>query len=83
MVNNEITETSQTAYLLPLYFDMLDDKVRENAIKNLEKKIVDNGYKLSTGFLGTGVLCQTLAKVGLNDLAYSLLLQEIFDTNPL
>ena len=76
VVNNEITETSQTAYLLPLYFDMLDDKVRENAIKNLEKKIVDNGYKLSTGFLGTGVLCQTLAKVGLNDLAYSLLLQE-------
>lgn len=76
VLNDEITETSQTAYLLPLYFDMLDGKVRENAIKNLEKKIVDNGYKLSTGFLGTGVLCQTLAKVGLNELAYSLLLQE-------
>ncbi len=76
VVNDEITEKSQTAYLLPLYFDMLQGNVREKAIKNLEKKIVDNGFKLSTGFLGTGVLNQTLAKVGLNDLAYSLLLQD-------
>lgn len=76
VVNDEITEKSQTAYLLPLYFDMLNGKARENAILNLEKKIVDNGYKLSTGFLGTGMLNQTLAKVGLNDLAYSLLLQD-------
>ena len=76
VVNDEITETSQTAYLLPLYFDMLKGNVYENAINNLEKKIIDNGCKLSTGFLGTGVLNQTLAKVGLNDLAYSLLLQD-------
>ncbi len=76
VVNDEITETGQTAYLLPLYFDMLKGNVYENAINNLEKKIIDNGCKLSTGFLGTGVLNQTLAKVGLNDLAYSLLLQD-------
>ena len=75
VVDGEITEKSQTAYLLPLYFDMLDGEIRENAIKNLQQKIIDNDYKLSTGFVGTGILCQTLAKVGLNDLAYCLLLQ--------
>ncbi len=76
VINGEISEKSQTAYLLPLYFDMLSGQVREKVIKNLEKKIIDNGYKLSTGFIGTGILNQTLAKVGLNDLAYSLLLQD-------
>ncbi len=76
VVDGEIIESSQTAYLLPLYFDMLQGNVREKAIKNLENKIVNNGFKLSTGFLGTGVLNQTLAKVGLNDLAYNLLLQD-------
>ncbi|MBR3968229.1 MAG: family 78 glycoside hydrolase catalytic domain [Clostridia bacterium] len=76
VVNGEITETSQTAYLLPLAFDMFEGEMRDKTIKNLENKIIQNNCTLSTGFVGTGVICQTLAKVGLNDLAYSLLLQE-------
>ena len=74
--NGEITQKSQTAYLLPLYFDMLEGELKENTIKQLEQKIIDNNCTLSTGFVGTGILCQTLAKVGLNDLAYCLLLQD-------
>ena len=57
-------------------FDMLEGELKENTIKILEQKIINNNCTLSTGFVGTGVLCQTLAKVGLNDLAYDLLLQE-------
>jgi len=76
VVDGEITEKSQTAYLLPLYFDMLEGEIKAKTIKNLETKITQNNYTLSTGFVGTGVLCQTLAKVGLNDLAYDLLLQD-------
>lgn len=74
--DGEIIYNSQTAYLLPLCFDMLDSDLRQKTIKNLEMKIIDNNYTLSTGFVGTGILNQTLAKVGLNNLAYSLLLQE-------
>ena len=54
---------------------MHEGELYEKTVKLLEKKIVDNNYTLSTGFVGTGILNQTLAKVGLNDLAYSLLLQ--------
>jgi len=75
VVDGEITQTSQTAYILPLCFDMLHGELREKTIKNLEKKIIENNYVLSSGFVGTGHLNQTLAKVGLNNLAYSLLLQ--------
>ena len=73
--NGEFKVTTQTGYLLPLAFDMLDGELRDKAIKNLRAKIIDNDYTLATGFVGTGVLNQTLSKVGLNDEAYSLLLQ--------
>ena len=76
VVDGEIAEKTQTAYLLPLAFDMLDGEVRDKAVKNLRNKIVENNYTLSTGFIGTALLNQTLAKVGLSDLAYSLLLQD-------
>jgi alpha-L-rhamnosidase len=66
---------TQTDYILPLAFDMFGRELREKAIKELKAKIVDNDYTLATGFVGTGHLNQTLSKVGLNDEAYSLLLQ--------
>ena len=75
VAGGEITEKTQTGYILPLAFDMIEGELYEKTVKLLEKKIVDNNYTLSTGFVGTGILNQTLAKVGLNDLAYSLLLQ--------
>lgn len=71
----EITEKTQTGYLLPLAFGMLSGSMRAKAIRRLEEKIRENGYKLSTGFVGTGLICQTLARVGLHGLCWSLLLQ--------
>ena len=66
--------TTQTCYLLALAFNMLADESRAEAIKALEKKIKDNDCTLSTGFVGTGILNQTLSEVGLDGVAYSLLL---------
>jgi len=66
---------TQTAYLMGLKFQLLQEKNRPAAIAALRQKIIDNGHKLSTGFVGTGILAQTLAEIGENDLAYSLLLQ--------
>lgn len=73
--NGMLTEVTQTSCLLALCFDLLDGEVRDNVIAALRKKIVDNDYTLSTGFIGTGILNQTLSKLGMDDLAYSLLLQ--------
>ena len=65
----------QTGYLLALHIDMFNNDEIPAAADALEKKIVENGYKLSTGFVGTAILCKTLAKFGKNNIAYSLLLQ--------
>ena len=66
---------TQTAYLLALRLDLLTSTQREGAIKALKSKIIDNGYRLSTGFIGSCIICDTLAQIGENGLAYSLLLQ--------
>ena len=70
-----LTIRTQTAYLLPLAFDMVPKALYDSFRETLRQLIVGNGYTLSTGFVGTGVLNQTLERVGLGDLAYSLLLQ--------
>ena len=65
----------QTGYLLALHTDMFNKEEIAPAADALEQKIIENGYKLSTGFVGTAILCKTLAKFGKNNIAYSLLLQ--------
>lgn len=65
----------QTGYLLALHTDMFDDDEVKAAADTLERLIVENGYKLSTGFVGTPILCTTLSLVGKSNVAYSLLLQ--------
>ena len=65
----------QTGYLLALHTDMFDDDEIDAAADALEQKVIENGYKLSTGFVGTPILCTTLSKVGKTNIAYSLLLQ--------
>lgn len=69
------TVATQTAYLLALQFDLLSENSKAKVQTALRRKIVGNGYKLSTGFVGTGSLNQTLSQYGMDDLAYDLLLQ--------
>ncbi len=66
---------TQCGCLLALRAGLLATTRRADAVAALKAKIVDNGYKLSTGFVGTCILCEVLAECGENDLAYSLLLQ--------
>lgn len=74
--DDNLTITSQTACLLALAFDLLSsDKQRQNVIETLRGKYIANGYKLQTGFVGTGLLNTTLSACGLDDIAYNLLLQ--------
>ena len=71
-----VKETSQTAYLLALQFDLLNgDAEVDDFKKRLSQAIRDNDYKLNTGFVGTGILNTTLSRFGLTDYAYDLLLQ--------
>ena len=75
--NGELNPENRTqcGYLLALRIGLLDEDKRPAAVAALKQKIIDNGYKLSTGFVGTCILNEVLAEFGENNLAYSLLLQ--------
>ncbi len=73
--SNEVLQKTQTGYLLALRFNLLPEDMRKRTIKQLEQKIIENDYTLSTGFVGTGILNQTLSDLDLDELCYSLLLQ--------
>ena len=73
--NGQPTISTQTSYLMALKYGLLPEASVERAKEILREKIENNGYKLSTGFIGTSLLNQTLSEQGMDDLAYDLLLQ--------
>ena len=54
---------------------MVEGEAKERCRIRLREKIEGNACTLATGFVGTGILNQTLSQEGMTDLAYSLLLQ--------
>ena len=71
-----LNPSTQTAYLLALKLELYPTEiVKENWIRNLNTKITNNGNRLSTGFVGTGIINQTLSDIGSTNTAYNLLLQ--------
>lgn len=69
---------TQTSYILPLSFNLLENELSESAAKNLVEDIKSKNGHLSSGFLGTGYLLPTLTKYGYLKESYDLLLKETF-----
>jgi alpha-L-rhamnosidase len=69
--NGRLSSNTQTAYALALAFDLLPDSLRANAAGRLASDVRRFGH-ITTGFLGTPVLCQALSDNGYLDEAYML-----------
>lgn len=63
---------TQTAYSLALAFDLLPENLIPKAAKYLADDVIKMGH-LTTGFVGTPLLCKTLSNHGYDDLAFMLL----------
>jgi len=63
---------TQTAYSLALAFDLLPEDLIPKAAKYLADDVKKMGH-LTTGFVGTPLLCKTLSAHGYDDLAFMLL----------
>jgi alpha-L-rhamnosidase len=70
--NGRLASNTQTAYALALAFELLPEPLRAGAAARLAADVRKFGH-LTTGFLGTPVLCQTLSNYGYLDEAYMLL----------
>jgi alpha-L-rhamnosidase len=76
--SGRLSPNSQTAYVLALAFGLLEEEKIPRAVAYLVENIKKRDDHLSTGFLGTPLLCNVLSEYGHTDMAYQLLLQESF-----
>lgn len=74
--SGRVASPTQTAYILALMFDLLEEKDRHRTAKMLANHIEENGIQLTTGFVGTPYLCLVLSRFGYTDLAYQLVLRQ-------
>jgi len=76
---------TQTSYVLPLAFDIVNEEIKQKFVENFISAIerentMDDSkiappYSLLTGFIGTAWMNKALSDVGRSDLAYRLLQQ--------
>ncbi|PPL19186.1 alpha-L-rhamnosidase [Microterricola pindariensis] len=71
--DNTLSEESQGHYVRALAFGLVPEGRRQPVADRLAALIRENGTRLGTGFLATGLLLPTLADAGHLDLAYELL----------
>lgn len=67
---------TQTAYSVALYMDLVPEAYKPKVVEALRKRLKIDRNHLKTGFVGTPYLNHVLSENGLNDLAYTLLLNE-------
>ena len=64
-----MAEETQTGYVLPLVFAMLDDEVAGRCAQRLAEMVEKSSRRLETGFIGSAFLLDALADRGHADLA--------------
>ncbi len=69
---------TQTAYLIALAFDLLDEELAQKTVPHLLEQIKVTDNHLRTGFLGTPLLPLVLDKIGKIDLMYEILFKETY-----
>ncbi|HEY3413021.1 MAG TPA: glycoside hydrolase family 78 protein [Armatimonadota bacterium] len=76
--DGRIKGDTQACYVMALSMNLLPDAMRQKALGYLVDDIEKRGWRLSTGFVGTGLLNPALTNNGRTDVAYRLLLQDEF-----
>ncbi|MFB8624202.1 alpha-L-rhamnosidase [Enterococcus casseliflavus] len=72
--NGRLALDTQTAYVLTLAFDLAADHEVAGIVQKLKERLKRDDYHLKTGFVGTPFLNLVLSNYGLNEIAYTLLL---------
>lgn len=63
---------SQTAYSMPLFFEMVDDSVKMEVVQNLVKSINDGNKALTAGDVGYRYLLRVLEQEGYSQLIFEM-----------
>jgi alpha-L-rhamnosidase len=72
----KVKKEFQTAYVLPLYYEMLSDEDKKKTAAHLVRIIRENNYNIGTGFPGTPYVLFALTDIGYLEDAYKMLLTD-------
>lgn len=75
--NGRLVSHTQTAYALAISFDLIPENLKKKSAQYFARDI-EKFRHLTTGFLGTPLLCSTLSDIGRADLAFMLLNRKEF-----
>lgn len=75
--NGRLVSNTQTAYALAISFGLIPENLLKKASQYFAADVERFGH-LTTGFLGTPLLCSTLSRIGRDDLAFMLLNRKEF-----
>ena len=73
--NGRLSSNTQTAYVLALAFNLFPEEQQKVAAARLAEDVRKFGH-ITTGFLGTPLICQVLTQYGYTDEAYLLLMNK-------
>jgi len=75
--SGRVVSDTPTSIAVALMFDLFaDDAQIERAGRRLRELVAQGGFHISTGFVGTPIICDALVRAGSMDDAYHLLQQE-------
>lgn len=75
--SGRVVSDTPTSVALAIVFDLFATPEQERrAGERLIELVAENDFRISTGFVGTPIICDALARVGGIDAAYHLLLQD-------
>lgn len=69
---------TQTSFVLPLYFGLVPEEERPRVESSLLRRIEEDDYHPTTGFLGTAYLLPVLSAMGAHDAAVRMITQETY-----
>jgi alpha-L-rhamnosidase len=76
--DGKVRGDTQTCYVLAIAYGLLTEEQEKKAGEYLVERIRDREWHLSSGFVGTKDLMLVLARIGRNDVAYRLALNESY-----
>lgn len=76
--DGSIVSDSQCSYLVALKFELVHGDLATKVAKKLRQAILRDNAHLTCGFVGISLLLPTLSEWGMNDLAYTILLNDTY-----
>lgn len=74
--SGRLAHNDQTSYALAFLHDLIPAEHYEAAKQHFRQVVIDADYRIGTGFIGTPALLPALTKLGMDDLAEKVFLQQ-------